>query len=315
MVNFPAQSRKLYRGFSRWLRKTNNRRVGLNPQFTGSRPYGGVADFVRALRDGRPFAAGKIGGAELLAMEYQDHRIRPEWPREWSWVRPARRLMNNAGFFPLDKVAFRDWHEIMVQAVRAMDFLSAWQTDPFLRDYEERLIRDLAPASRDIAIEKLGRPILPDLLPFRWLVVSPFILSIRRQLPHLRKVHDPEACQEGDWSRPAATCQLVRCPFQSHLEPSPYRSWKEGLERLGAEIASRDFDVALIGAGAWSLPLAAEIKATGRSAIHLGGETQLLFGIKGKRWENYGIFNEAWISADASEMPAHRNRVEDGCYW
>ena len=77
----------------------------------------------------------------------------------------------------------------------------------------------------------------------------------------------------------------------------------------------KKFDVALIGAGAWSLPLAGRIKKTGRSAIHFGGETQLLFGIKGKRWENYGIYNDAWISADPSEMPVNRDRVEQGCYW
>lgn len=307
--------REAYRLFARWLRQANNRRVGFRVPSVPTRPRGDIGDFVQALREGRPFAAGKIGGAELMAMEYQDHRIRLTWPPKWSWARPARRLMNNAGFFPLEKGAFYRWHETMVGAVQAMDFLSAWQTDPFLRIYEERLIHHLAPASRDIPIEKLGRPILPELLPYRWLVISPFVLSIRRQLPHLRKVHDPEARREGDWGRPAATCELVRCPFQSHLEPSPYRSWQEGLEKLAAEISRREFDVALIGAGAWSLPLAAGIKALGRSAIHLGGETQLLFGIKGKRWENYGIFNEAWISADASEMPAHRHRVENGCYW
>jgi len=312
-MNQPA--RDAYREFTRWLRRANNRRVGRRGSSFLPRPQAGIGDFVRALQEGHPFAAGKIGGAELMAMEYLDHRIRPAWPPEWSWRRPARRLMNNAGFFPLQKEAYRRWHRTMVQAVARMDFLSAWQTDPFLRSYEERIIRDLAPASRDMAIENLGRPILPDLLPFRWLVVSPFVLSIRRQLPRLRQVHDPQGRHEGEWSRPAATCQLVRCPFQSHLEPSPYPSWQEGLERLAAEISSLQFDVALIGAGAWSLPLAAQIKVMGRSAIHLGGETQLLFGIKGKRWENYGIFNEAWISADASEMPAHRDRVENGCYW
>lgn len=307
--------RAFYRSLAGELRKANNRRVGRRPPSAAPRAQAEVGDFVRALGEGRPFAAGKIGGAELLAMEYQDHRIRPPWPLNWSWRRPARRLMNNAGFFPLEHRAFRRWQATMKGSIASMDFLSAWQTDPFLRSYEERLIRDLAPASRDIPIEKLGRPILPDLLPFRWLVVSPFVLSIRRQLPRLRQVHDPQGCREGDWSQPAETCQLVRCPFQSHLEPSPYASWQEGLEKLLADIASHDFDLALIGAGAWSLPLAVGIKATGRSAIHLGGETQLLFGIKGKRWENYGIFNEAWISADPSEMPAHRHRVEDGCYW
>lgn len=267
------------------------------------------------LKSARPFAAGKIGGAELMALEYQDHLIRPFWPRGWSWVRPARRLMNNAGFFPVERLAFERWQEIMRQAIAATDVLCAWQDDPFLRVYEQQLIQELAPTSRDFELEKLGRPLLPALLPFRWLVISPFVRSIRRQLPRLREVHDPRGEVEGDWTRPAETCQLVRCPFQCHLEPSPYGTWEEGLEELTQEILVKNFEVALIGAGAWSLPLAARIKQAGRSAIHLGGETQLLFGIKGKRWENYGIYNDAWISADPAEMPAHRDRVEQGCYW
>lgn len=250
-----------------------------------------------------------------MALEYQDHRIRPPWPAGWSWRRPARRLFNNAGFFPVEKRAFQGWHQTMIRAIASMDFLCSWQTDPFLQNYETSLIHDLAPASRDLPLEELGRPLLPFLVPFRWLVVSPFTQSIRRQLPKLREVHDPEKRWNVDWDAPVTTCQLVRCPFQSHLESSPYASWQEGLEQLTKDVLSCDFEVALIGAGAWSLPVAARIKAAGRSAIHFGGETQLLFGIKGKRWENYGIYNSAWVSPDPTEMPAHRDRVEQGCYW
>jgi hypothetical protein len=35
------------------------------------------------------------------------------------------------------------------------------------------------------------------------------------------------------------------------------------------------------------LPLAAAIKAMGRPALHLGGALQLLFGIRGRRWEGH----------------------------
>ena len=48
-----------------------------------------------------------------------------------------------------------------------------------------------------------------------------------------------------------------------------------------------DFDVAIIGCGAYGFPLAAKLKQAGKQAIHLAGATQLLFGIKGKRWEEY----------------------------
>lgn len=309
------QIKHTFRIFSGRLRRANNRLVGLCAKSTPLRTVAETEMVVGALSDRVPFVAGKIGGAELMALEYGDHRIHPPWPPGWSWRRPARRLMNNAGFFPVKKEAFARWQTIMRDSIAATDILCAWQTDPFLEAYEKRLIQELAPGSRNFPLEQLGRPLVPWLLPFRWLVVSPFVLSVRRQLPKLRMIHDPEGRVNGSWEEPARTCELVRCPFQVHLEPSPYQSWEEGLERLSEEILKKKFDVALIGAGAWSLPLAARIKETGRSAIHFGGETQLLFGIKGKRWENYNIYNDAWISADPSEMPANRDRVEQGCYW
>ena len=95
--------------------------------------------------------------------------------------------------------------------------------------------------------------------------------------------------------------QFVRCPFQSHLEPSPYASWGDGLEKLSKEISLKDFDLALIGAGVWSLPLATKMKQMGKSAIHLGGEMQIIFGIKGKRRDNHNIYNTAWVRPTAEE--------------
>ena len=45
------------------------------------------------------------------------------------------------------------------------------------------------------------------------------------------------------------------------------------------------FDVAIIGCGAYGMPLGAMLKDAGKTVIHLGGVTQILFGIKGKRWD------------------------------
>ena len=161
----------------------------------------------------------------------------------------------------------------------------------------------------------LGHDILPMIATFRWLVVSPFVKTMQKQLPRMKQINDPDGKLEIDWDHIVKTCKFVRCPFQSHLETSPFASWEDGLDKLAAEVASNEFDVALIGAGAWSLPLGRRIKQMGKSAIHMGGETQLLFGIKGKRWVNYNIYNSAWVNADPEETPEDTNRVEDGCYW
>lgn len=58
------------------------------------------------------------------------------------------------------------------------------------------------------------------------------------------------------------------------------------------------------------------VKNAGKQAIHLGGATQLLFGIKGYRWENNyptkiaTFFNDAWTRALAEETPKNAGTVE-----
>ena len=67
-----------------------------------------------------------------------------------------------------------------------------------------------------------------------------------------------------------------------------------------------------------------------KKAIHMGGATQLLFGIKGNRWEDpmYGVkewglpagfypkmFNEYWIKPGEEGRPKNAEQVEGACYW
>jgi phytoene dehydrogenase-like protein len=86
-----------------------------------------------------------------------------------------------------------------------------------------------------------------------------------------------------------------------------------------AQINALDFDVAIIGAGAYGLPLAAHIKRLGKKAIQLGGATQILFGIRGRRWDRMpffqGLYNEHWVRPLPEETPLNFQSVEDGCYW
>ena len=83
-----------------------------------------------------------------------------------------------------------------------------------------------------------------------------------------------------------------------------------------------NFDIAIIGCGAYGFPLAVKLKKAGKQAIHLGGAAQLLFGIKGKRWESdpafeyvQKFFNDSWVYPDEAERPQKAHIVEGGCYW
>ena len=96
---------------------------------------------------------------------------------------------------------------------------------------------------------------------------------------------------------------------------SDYSSWFDALEAMKDEIDRKDFDIALLGCGAYGFPLAAHIKRIGKKAIHMGGSLQLLFGIYGKRWENYPYINDAWIRPRVVDRPKGFENVEKGCYW
>ena len=97
----------------------------------------------------------------------------------------------------------------------------------------------------------------------------------------------------------------------------PYSDWFEALESMKRQIDNTDFDIAIIGCGAYGIFLADYVKSLGKKAIHLGGATQLLFGIIGKRWEDeYKMtFNKHWVRPSDSEKPIGFDKVENGCYW
>ena len=100
-----------------------------------------------------------------------------------------------------------------------------------------------------------------------------------------------------------------------------YKDWFEALDYMKGKIEAIDFDIAILGCGAYGMPLAAHIKRMGKQAIHFGGETQTLFGIKGKRWEdtiyNYHnkFYNEYWVRPANTEKPQDANKMENGAYW
>jgi glycine/D-amino acid oxidase-like deaminating enzyme len=98
-----------------------------------------------------------------------------------------------------------------------------------------------------------------------------------------------------------------------------FPTWFDALDWMCGEISRTDFDVAIIGAGAYGLPLAAHCKRIGRKAIHLGGASQLMFGIRGRRWDAWEYYqrlaNEHWTRALPEETPRNAQIIEGATYW
>jgi hypothetical protein len=99
----------------------------------------------------------------------------------------------------------------------------------------------------------------------------------------------------------------------------PHNNYFETLESVFEEIKTIDFDIALLGCGAYGHMLChlidTELK---KDAIYVGGSIQSLFGILNKRekqWNNYPA-SEYWITEIPDEYkPSNHNMVENGCYW
>lgn len=306
-------------------RSLNNRRIlaglcaGRSPIETLSRlelysPKRRKADLTYFLEARGGLIYGKVGTTELLALEHADRWLRPVWPVAASWRRAAERLHVDSGFFPVTQEAFGKFIETYRASVRDLDGICLWQDDPFLRHYERVLAAELCPRARHITYLALTARVLEELAGLRWLVVSSFPKTMKHQSARLAEIHRGKSWAPRLQNQDQAI-EFLPCPTFASLAPSPYPSWSNGLDRLTEAAGRVDFDVALVGAGAWSLPLLSNLKRMGKKGIHLGGEIQLVFGIKGRRWDHEGIYNEAWVRPDPSEIPAGFMKKENGCYW
>lgn len=98
-----------------------------------------------------------------------------------------------------------------------------------------------------------------------------------------------------------------------------FKTWLEALEYMYHEAMKIDFDIAILGCGSYGMPLSARLKQSGKTVIYMGGVTQILFGIKGDRWDRDPIasklYNEHWIRPGDEDKPKNHEKVEGGCYW
>lgn len=91
------------------------------------------------------------------------------------------------------------------------------------------------------------------------------------------------------------------------------------LEEYIQKMNDIDFDICLVGVGAFGLSLAIHAKKMNKIGIHLGGSIQILFGIKGGRWDTHDIistfYNKHWTRPLPEEIPEKHQSWENSAYW
>lgn len=242
---------------------------------------------------------------------------------QWWWNKRLMGFMQtNAGFFPATEENLMKFGEMMVEDSKQVDILGSWLST------EQYLNEQLKSASR-VHLMQLEpfwgtKPWSRALKGKRVLVVHPFSETIKTQYD---KRH--ELFLKDETLPDFEVLEVVRA-VQSIGGESSYKDWFDALNFMKSEIEKHDFDVCLVGCGAYGFPLAAHVKRMGKQAVHLGGALQLLFGIRGNRWEdpNYGVkewgipsgtysglSNEYWVRPSKEEKPKTAGQVEGSCYW
>jgi hypothetical protein len=222
-------------------------------------------------------------------------------------ARAENALLFSAGVFPQNEQVFDRFSEVYLEAAAKCDALAWWDVatqGEILRTYCAR-----ATLVQMTSLEPYftAPPWSRKLRGKRVLVVSPFAATVQRQYAKRRALwRDTEVLPEFE-------LKTIRAPLSAGIAPSENADWFETLDKITQKMDEADYEVALIGAGAFSLPLAVHAKSRGKVGVHLGGPLQILFGIIGARWENRPdfkpFFNENWCRPSAEETPMEFRRA------
>lgn len=241
------------------------------------------------------------------AIDYVRGRDEPFW-----WHPQSVAICHFSGFFPCDPKLLARYAQLALADLPQLDILGSWlQRERLLADRLTHVtrvhLRDLEPyRNRDPWSEVLeGRTVL---------VVHPFERSIRDQYRRRRELFSDHRVL------PDFELKTIRAVQSIAGEKTPFTDWFAALDHMCDQVSETEFDIALIGCGAYGFHVAAHVKRTGRHAVHLGGATQYLFGIRSNASDAKALFREelytgAWVRPRDDERPENYVTVEGGRYW
>ena len=275
-----------------------------------------AAELYNGFNSGKPLLAGKIGNGELMTVyNYLHAQHLNISPIPWNPIVVKENYIN-AGVFPESEDSRIYFCESLLKSLAEGDYIAAWNGG--LRDFEIKLIKkqNINTVLIDLcALEPYysGNPWTRTLEGKNVLVISPFSKSIEEQYKNREKLFYNKILPEFNLKT------IFHPNSKAITDKNTYNSWKEMVDDIKEKMEKINFDVAIVGTGASSLPIASHAKKLGKQGIHLGGATQILFGIKGKRWDNMKkvnvYYNEYWKRPSPEEIPEKGHLVEDGCYW
>ncbi len=241
------------------------------------------------------------------------------WPHlPWVVKRVVeRRVISNmmvaSGFFPPARAALERFSALMYSDMGQLDILGSWRPEEYL--LHKHLLSVMRVPLTTLEPYLSTHPWSEVLEGKRVLVVHPFSRTIESQYYNHRQQLFEDTRVLPKFGN-LTTIRAVQTIAGNNLQ---YTDWFQALESMKDAMDGVDYEVAIIGCGAYGFPLAAHAKRRGKLAVHLGGATQILFGIRGKRWDAdpqiSQLYNDWWVRPAPEDRVDGADRVENACYW
>lgn len=273
-----------------------------------------------------PFAVSRFGHSELRALltylHLKENRsslgklfsyVKGDKVEPWWSKNTFRKITHNAGLFPKEVETIEKFCRLIINEMSQIDVLGSWLGG-------EVWIKPMMPSTKFMRFHDFYHFLHEDpwtkaLKGKRVLVVHPFEKSIQHQYKLKDKIFAGAHCLPDFELITYKAVQSI-----AGNKPNGFDNWFQALESMKSDFSKINFDIAILGCGAYGMPLAVFIKSElKKKAVHLGGNTQILFGIKGSRWENdptfNHLFNSYWIKPLTEETPTGHETIDSNCYW
>lgn len=286
--------------------------IGLRIQFYDKKVISSIESnklISEVITENKPCMVSRFGATELLCVS--------SFLKEKNYSEEIKyRIKNHAGVFPDTDESLDEFSKIYIDSIKNIDILAVWgikNEKKIINKYCKKDIKLIKPRGLEpYYFKEDGWSRLLENK--KVLVIHPFKKSILKQYERRREIFDminilPEF----------KSLQVIEAVQSIAGEGCSFDNWVDAYNDMCNKIDKLDFDIAIIGAGAYGLPLCSYVKSKGKKAIHMGGATQILFGIKGMRWDNHkfisSLYNESWKRPYEEEVPVEYKKVEGGSYW
>lgn len=275
---------------------------------------------IELLQKNDNFSIVRCGlGAETI-MSYNYLIYGDNYKNHPSYKNTLYTLHNNAGIYFHSKYHETDLHKYVndfSNAIKTCNYIGVWY-DTFIHNIEKQYINkynlhNCHFNAMDLEPYYFENPWSKYLEGKRVLIINPFTDTIQKQYQKRNLLF-----KNKDILPNFILLTLKSCNTSASNRIGD--SWIDNYNKMCEQIDNIDFDIALLGCGGYGLPLVNYIKnVKNKSAIYIGGALQILFGIKGKRWDNNTninkFYNEHWTRPSKEENITGLQNIEGGCYW